>query len=148
MRRLVLYLFLLAIAAAHCAASEETVDALKARLPNASTEDRAEISIRIAQLQLHAADKLYTEGHVVEARAAVDDIVAYSEKARDASIESKRHLKTVEIAMRKMAAKLRDIQRTLAFEDQAPVDQAAHRLEDIRTTLLKEMFSDKKDKKK
>jgi len=148
MRRVALCLFLLALAAAHCAASEETVDTLKARVANASTEDRAEISIRIAQLQLRAADKLYTDGHVAEARAAVDDIVAYSEKARDAAVESTKHLKSAEIAMRKMAAKLRDIQRTLAFEDQAPVEQAAHRLEDIRTTLLKEMFSDKKDKKK
>ncbi len=148
MRRLALCLCLVALAAAHCAASEETADALKSRLPNASPEDRAEISIRIAELQLLAADKLYTEGHVAEARAAVDDIVAYSEKASDAAIESKKHMKNVEISMRKMAAKLRDIQRTLAFEDQPPVDQAAHRLEDIRTTLLKEMFSDKKDKKK
>jgi hypothetical protein len=148
MRQLALCFFLLALAAPNLAASEETVDSLKSRLPNASTEDRAEISIRIAQLQLHAADKLYTEGNVAAARAAVDDIVAYSQKASDSAIESKKHLKNVEIAMRKMAAKLRDIKRTLAFEDQAPVDQAAHRLEDIRTTLLKEMFSDKKDKKK
>jgi hypothetical protein len=148
MRRLALCLFLVALAAAHCEASEETVDALKSRLPHASTEDRAEISIRIAQLQLRAADKLYTEGHVAEARAAVDDIVVYSQKASDSAIESRKHLKSVEIALRKIAAKLRDIKRTLAFEDQAPVDQAAHRLEDIRTNLLKEMFSDKKDKKK
>jgi hypothetical protein len=48
-----------------------------------------------------------------------------------------------------MAEKLRDIKRTLAFEDQAPVEQAIHRLEDIRTTLLKEMFAkeDKREKK-
>ncbi|MFZ1919068.1 MAG: hypothetical protein WAU58_15950 [Terriglobales bacterium] len=148
MRRLALWLFLLALATAHCVASEVTVDGLKSRLPNASPEDHAEISIRIAELQLRAADKLYTEGRVAEARAAVDDIVAYSQKSRDAAIESRKHLKNVEIAMRKMAAKLRDIQRTLTLEDQPPVDQAAHRLEDLRTTLLKEMFSDKKDKKK
>ncbi len=148
MRRLALCLLLVALAAANCAAFEETVDGLKSRLPNATAEDRAEISIRIAELQLRAADKLYTESHVAEARAAVDDIVAYSQKASDSAIESRKHLKNVEIAMRKMAAKLRDIKRTLAFEDQPPVDQAAHRLEDIRTTLLKEMFSDKKDKKK
>jgi hypothetical protein len=40
-----------------------------------------------------------------------------------------------------MAEKLRDIKRTLAFEDQPPVEQAIRRLEDIRTTLLKEMFA-------
>ena len=148
MRRLALFLLVMALAAVNCVASEDTVDALKSRLQNANAENRAEISIRIAQLQLRAADELYTEGHVAEARAAVDDIVAYSQTASDAAIESRKHLKNVEIATRKMAAKLRDIQRTLAFEDQPPVDQAAHRLEDLRTILLKEMFSDKKDKKK
>ena len=147
MRRVAHLLFVVALASACCAASEENVDALKARLPSASTEDRAEISIRIAQLQLRAADKLYGEGHVSQAQAAVEDVATYSEKARDAAIESKQHLKTVEIAIRKIAEKLRDIKRTLAFEDQAPVDQAIRRLEDARTALLKEMFSDKKGKK-
>jgi hypothetical protein len=47
-----------------------------------------------------------------------------------------------------MAEKLRDIKRTLAFEDQPPVEQAIRRLEDVRTTLLKEMFAkDNKNKK-
>jgi hypothetical protein len=48
-----------------------------------------------------------------------------------------------------MADKLRDIKRNLAFEDQSAVDQAVHRLEDMRTKLLNEMFAkeEKKDKK-
>ncbi|MGA9529155.1 MAG: hypothetical protein WBS24_13665 [Terriglobales bacterium] len=147
MRRVAQLLFLVALAAACCAASEENVDALKARLPRASTEDRAEISIRIAQLQLRAADKFYNEGHVSEGDAAVEDVASYSEKARDAAIESKKHQKNVEIAIRKIAERLSDVKRTLAFEDQAPVDKAIRRLEDARTSLLNEMFSDKKGKK-
>jgi hypothetical protein len=48
-----------------------------------------------------------------------------------------------------MADKLRDIKRTLALEDQPPVEQAIGRLEDVRTALLKEMFAnDKKNDKK
>ncbi|HYU47077.1 MAG TPA: hypothetical protein VEK84_12985, partial [Terriglobales bacterium] len=91
------------------------------------------------------ADKLYSDGQTEQARTAVDDIVTYSEKARDSAAQTKKHLKNVEIALRKISEKLRDIKRTLAFEDQPPVDQAIKRLEDIRTSLLKEMFS--KDKK-
>lgn len=147
MRRVALFLFLAAFAAVNCRAFEETVDGLKARWQNASADDRAPIAIRIAELQLRAADKLYIDGHVDEARRAVDDIANYSEKARDASIESKKHMKNVEIATRKMAAKLRDIKRTLAFEDQPPVEQAIRRLEDVRTALLNEMFSNKKEKR-
>jgi hypothetical protein len=41
---------------------------------------------------------------------------------------------------------LRDIKRTLAFEDQGPLDRAIQRLEDVRTSLLKAMFA-KDDKK-
>jgi hypothetical protein len=49
-----------------------------------------------------------------------------------------------------MADKLRDIKRTLGFDDQAPVDQAIRRLEDVRTVLLQEMFAkdEKKEEKK
>jgi len=148
MRSPVLRIFFFLTAAAACFAADESVDSLKAHVDKASTEDRAEISIRIAQLQLRAADKLYNEGRVADARAAVDDIARFSEKARDAAVESKKHLKSTEIAARKMSEKLLDIKRTLAFEDQAPVDQAVRRLEEVRTILLKEMFADKKDKKK
>ncbi|MGA9902637.1 MAG: hypothetical protein WBQ39_11930, partial [Terriglobales bacterium] len=59
---------------------------------------------------------------------------------------TKKRLKNVEIDVRKMADKLRDIKRSLAVEDQPPVDQAMRRLEEVRTTLLQEMFA--KDEKK
>ena len=148
MRRLTLYVLFLALASAYSVAKEETVDELKARFESARPEDRPELGIQIARHQLHNADRLYSSGNVEQARAAVDDIVTYSEKARDAALQTNKHLKNVEIDARKMAEKLRDIKRTLAFEDQPPVEQAIRRLEDIRTALLNEMFSkDKKEKK-
>jgi len=141
-------MLLLALAAAY-GTKDETVDELKSHFESARPEDRPELGIRIAQHQLRDADKLYSEGNADRARADVEDIVTYSEKARDAAIQTKKRLKNVEIDVRKMAEKLRDIKRTLAFEDQAPVEQAIRRLEDVRTTLLKEMFAkeDKREKK-
>jgi len=148
MRPLAFAMLLLALASAY-GAKDETVDELKSRFESARLEDRPELGIRIAQHQLRDADKLYSEGNADLARADVEDIVTYSEKARDAAIQTKKRLKNVEIDVRKMAEKLRDVKRTLAFEDQAPVEQAIRRLEDIRTTLLKEMFAkeDKREKK-
>jgi len=143
MRTALFFFLLLTTALAPCA--DETLDALKAHFDRASTDDRAQIGVRIAVMQVRNADHLYTEGHTEEARAAVEDAADYSEKARDAAIQSKKHEKNVEIEVRKMSDKLRDIKRTLAFEDQAPVDKAIHRLEDVRTTLLNEMFSKKKN---
>jgi|SRR5271166_354156 len=148
MRRLAFTMLLLALVSAASAAKDETVDQMKARFESARLEDRPELGIRIAQHELRDADKLYNNGNVDQARAAVDDIVAYSEKARDAAIQTKKRLKNVEIDVRKMAEKLRDIKRTLAFDDQPPVEQAIRHLEDVRTTLLKAMFAnDKNDKK-
>jgi hypothetical protein len=148
MRRLALYMLLLALVCAQVAAKNETVDELKARFESARLEERPELGVRIAQHQLRNADKLYAEGNVDHARASVDDIVTYSEKARDAATQTKKRLKNVEIDVRRMAEKLRDIKRTLAFEDQPPVEQAIRRLEDVRTSLLKEMFAkDNKNKK-
>lgn len=134
----------LAIAvAAH--AADEAVDTLKSRVDSAPAPDRPTLCVQIAQLQLRNADRFYTEGNVEQAMAAVVDIVTYSEKARDAAKDSKKHLKHVEIAVRKMAAKLTDIKRTLAFDDQPAVGKAIERLQEIRTSLLQEMF--KKEKK-
>ena len=151
MRRLTMSIFLIIFSLALCAvAKDETVDELKARFESARPEDRPELGIRIAQHQLRNADNLYRNGNVDQANAAVNDIVTYSEKARDAATQTKKHLKNIEIDARKMAEKLRDIKRTLAFEDQPPVEQAIRRLEDVRTTLLKEMFAkeNKKETKK
>ncbi len=149
MRRLAFTVLLLALASAYGAAKDETVDELKARFGSARPEERAELAIRIAQHQLRNADKLYSDGQVDQARAAVDDIVTYSEKARDDAVQTRKHLKNVEIDVRKMAEKLRDIKRTLVFDDQPPIEQAVRRLEYIRTALLKEMFAkeNKREKK-
>jgi hypothetical protein len=150
MRRLTISIFLMTFILNLCAAAkDETVNELKSRFENARPENRPELAIQIAQHQLRNADKLYNDGNVEQAATAVADIVTYSEKARDAATQTKKHLKNVEIDVRKMAEKLRDIKRTLAFDDQPPVEQAIRRLEDIRTTLLKEMFAkdNKKEKK-
>jgi hypothetical protein len=146
MRRLALYLLLLTLGSAYGPAKDATVAELKARLESARAEDRSELCMQIAQRQLRNADTLYKDGNVAQAAAAVDDIVTYSEKARDAATQTKKHLKNVEIDVRKIAERLRDIKRTLALEDQLPVERAIRRLEDIRTALLQEMFA--KDKKK
>jgi len=131
---------LLAASFAAFAYKQETLQELIARAEAARAEDRPGLYIEIAERQLKSADELYTAGKVDDARAAVNDVVTYSEKAHDAAIQSGKKLKSMEIAFRKMAARLRDIKRSLNFEDQAPVQAAADRLENLRTDLLSHMF--------
>jgi len=111
-----------------------------ARAEAAKIEDRPALYVEIAERQLKSADELYTAGKVEDAQTALKDVVTYSEKAHDAAIQSGKRLKNTEIDFRKMAAKLRDIKRSLNFDDQAPVQAAADRLENLRTDLLSHMF--------
>ena len=113
---------------------------LKARAESAKPDERAILCIQIAEREVEAADKLYTEGKVDEAQTAIHDVVSYSQKAADAAGQTGHKLKNTEIALRKMAHRLIDIKRTLAFDNQAPVQEAADTLEKLRTDVLNRMF--------
>jgi hypothetical protein len=132
-------LFMLAVSAISLA-KDESIPQLLARAEAARTEDRPPLYTEAAERRLHNADDLYNEGRVEEARAAVTDVVSYSEKASQAATQTGKRLKNTEIAVRKMAEKLRDIKRSLAFEDQPAVQAAIDRLESLRTGMLNRMF--------
>ena len=133
-------LALLAFCVAAAAGKEATVEELKARLASASGGDRVGLCIQIAERQLAAADKLYSADEVEEARPALDDVVSFSEQARDYSIQSRKHQKQTEISVRKMARKLGDIKRTVTHEEQVTVQAAIDRLQRVRDDLLAAMF--------
>jgi hypothetical protein len=132
--------FLLVMSFLAFAYKTETLQELIARAESAKLDDQPALFTDIAERQLKSADDLYTAGKIDDARAAVQDVVTYSEKAQATAIQSSKKLKNTEIALRKMAAKLRDIKRSLNFDDQAPVQAAADRLESLRTDLLTHMF--------
>src|SRR5258706_2318043 len=97
MRRLTISIYLITFSLVACAAAKnETVDELKSRFESARPEDRPELAIRIAKHQLRNADKLYGDGTAEQARAAVDDIVTYSEKAHDDALPDRKPLNNVE----------------------------------------------------
>jgi hypothetical protein len=119
---------------------QPTIEELKARVANASIADRPGLCVHISELQTDAADRLYVAGDSEKAQAALADVVAFSESARDYSIQSHKHEKQTEIAIRKMAHKLADIKHTVSHEDQAQVQNAIDRLQRIRDDLLAAMF--------
>jgi hypothetical protein len=125
------------------ASKQETLPELMGRAENAKLEDRPKLYLEIAERQLKSADQLYSQGKAADARAAVDDVVGYSQKATQAVIQRGKKMKGVEISVRKMADRLRDIERTLNFDDQAPVQRAIDKLEGMRTQLLSAMFGNK-----
>jgi hypothetical protein len=140
MGRLSTIFFLLAVSVAAFGSKEQTVQELIARADAASANDRPGLYVEIAERQLKAADGSYTEGKVEEARAAVQDVVTYSTKAHDAAVQANKKLKNTELALRKMAHRLRDLKHTLNFEDQPPVQAAADKLQTLSDDLLSQMF--------
>ena len=122
----------------------ETVDQLIARAETARPEERPSLYIEIARQKADAADKLYYANKPEAAAAVLQDVVTYSKKATDASIATGKRLKNNEIILRKMAEKFRDIKRTVAFDDQEPIQRTVDELEKMRTDLLSAMFGKKK----
>lgn len=127
-------------------AKEATTEELKARLSSASIGDRPQLCLQIAERQLDAADKLYAAVESEKAQATLTNVVAFSELARDYSIQSKKHQKQTEIAVRRMARKLSDIKHAVAHDEQPAVQDAINKLERVRDDLLLAMFPKKGDK--
>jgi hypothetical protein len=128
------------------AAKELTIEELKARLSSTSIGDRPQLCLQIAERQLDAAANLYSAMESDKAQADMTDVVAFSELARDYAIQSHKHQKQTEIAVRKMTRKLNDLKHTVFREDQPSVQNAIDRLQRVRDDLLLAMFPKGKSK--
>lgn len=139
---LTIFLFSFTAAASYALPRKElSLEEMKARVPHAKPDERTNLCIQIAERQVEAADKLYTDGKVEEAEAAIHDVINYSQQATEAAGETGHRLKNTEIAMRKMSHRLNDIKRKVPFENQALVQTAVDTLDKIRTDLLSRMFA-------
>jgi hypothetical protein len=113
---------------------------LKGRLASADVADRPPVCIQISELHLAEADRLYIAGDSEKAQAALGDAITYAESARDYAIQSHKHEKQSEIALRKMVRKLNDIKHTVSHDDQDQIQNTINRLQSIRDDLLTAMF--------
>ena len=130
----------LAIPAALNAAEEPSIEDLKDRVANARVADRPALCLQICERQLSAAAKLYTAGDSEQAKAALADIAAFAELTRDYAVQSRKHEKQSEIAIRRMIRKLADLKHTVSHEDQEQVQNTVDRLQRVRDDLLAAMF--------
>jgi hypothetical protein len=120
--------------------SDPSIEGLKGRLSGTSVGDKPHICLQIAQKQLVEADRFYAAADVEKGQAALVDVVAFSELARDYAIQSHKYQKQTEIAVRAMTRKLTELTHTLGQDEQPPVRDAVNRLERVRDDLLKTMF--------
>ena len=145
MRKLVgaILLFVLAAATASFGKSEETIEQLIARADAARPDQQPDLYMKVAQRELRSATEAYKADKMEEFRAAVQQIVKYSDSAHSAALHSGKHLKSTEIKIREIAIRLRDIKLNVAADEQPPVQAAIERLEGFRTELLHSMFGSK-----
>ena len=120
--------------------SEPTVEELKARITSAKPSDKVNLCVQVAEKRLDEADKLYAASDIQKGQDALADVAGFSEQARDYSLQSRKHQKQTEIAMRNMTRKLNNILHTLGHDDQAAVQDAINRIERVRDDLLSSMF--------
>ncbi len=118
----------------------ESVDALKARLKTVSGGDHVVLCTKIAERQLDALDKAYTDGDLQNAQAALSDVVTFGLQAAQTARETGKKMKHTEIAMRRMSIRLEAIRRSLSVDDRPPVATAIEKLEAARSELLNQMF--------
>ena len=120
---------------------DPSIEDLKKRVAAASAGDRPRLCVQIAQKQLAEVSRLYSANQDEQAQPALTDVVAFSELARDYSIQAHKQQKQTEIAVREMTRKLTELMHTLGHDEQAPVKDAVTRLQRVRDDLLASMFS-------
>src|SRR6267154_1752005 len=119
---------------------QPTVEELKGRLANTNVANRPPICLHISERQLDAAEKFYIAGESEKAQAALTDVSTFAELDRDYAIQSHKHEKQSEIAIRKMARKLADLKHTVSREDQEQIQKVIDHLQRVRDDLLAAMF--------
>jgi hypothetical protein len=134
---------LVTLCSAHSAANE-TVAQLEKRLESARREEQPPICLALVWRYIEQSSKAYADGKAEDAGKAIQQAGQFAEQATTAALDSGKHQKRVEIELRKMAHRLRDMNRTLAFEDQPTVQAAVDRIEDLRSRILQHMFAKKK----
>ena len=145
-RKLLIIAGFLLLAATAVASKPETLEELKARAEAASNDQKPLLYAEVTHRDIEAANQLFVTGEVDKAQADIRDAVQYAEKARDAAVSRPQKLKETEIHLRKAEHRLNDIRRTLSFEDQPPVQEAADQIAAIRKQILDVMFAPKRKK--
>jgi hypothetical protein len=140
MKKTFFILAVLLAAGTWAADKQESVDSLKARVERTPPKEQVELQLRIAERQVEAMDKAYTEGNIEVAHAALADVQKYGVLAANTSAQSGKRMKQTEIALRKMTVRLEAIRKTLEVDDRPPVAEAIQKIETARSELLNRMF--------
>jgi hypothetical protein len=138
MRKL-LITFVLLTSLPAVAKKPETIEELKNRLQSADRNKQVELYMDLAELQIELSDKTYNT-NIEEAKKLLEEGTQAAEKSGQASLETGKHMKEIEIDLRKLEKRMEDIRRSWALEDREPIEPQIKRVEAVRSNLLDRMF--------
>ena len=121
----------------------ETLQELVARANSAKTDQQPKLYMDAAELQHKAATDALKANHRDEFHTDLNDIVNYCDKAQEAAIKSKKHVKDTEIRIRRISSHLKEMKLDADVDDQPTVQKAIDQLEHFRTELLLSLFGGK-----
>jgi hypothetical protein len=136
-------LFILAVCALSFSKKEDSLEQLMAKADTASGGEQADLCMEVAERELKLTTNSYKANAPEDARASLQQIVKYSDKARTAAIQSGKKMKHTEIKIRRISERLRDLKFNVEADDQPGIQTAIDKLEDFRTEILKNMFGSK-----
>lgn len=128
----------LMLAANVCA--QDSVEKMRERAAAAKPADCAKVCFEAARQLIEASNLVYSGGDVKQGLKLMNDAVAYAKRGTQASIETRKHQKGAEIALRKMAKRMHDVGQSLALDDRPPVFEDEKVLQDLRDEMLAAIF--------
>jgi glutaredoxin 2 len=136
-------LVLLAASGLAVGKKDDSLQDLMTRADAANANQQPDLCMEVARRALDAGNDAYKAGNYNEFRTSLDQVQKYSEKAHAAAISSRKHLKSTEIKIRKVAERLKDVKSNVSYQDQPAVQGVIDKLEIFRTELLHSMFGSK-----
>lgn len=113
---------------------------LQHRADAAHGADCAHLSMQAARQTLEDANRFFGAGDAKAAHAAIEVSLHYARRSVDCSLQAHKGEKAVEIDMRKLIRRMKDILQTLDSEDRPHLTRSLNELEKQRDRLLHSLF--------
>jgi hypothetical protein len=131
---------LLASAGTYSLAQDGSLAELRRRADNSSGAECSQLSMQAAHQALEDANRYFGAGDVKAAQAAVEGSVLYATRSVDCSLHVRKGEKAVEIDLRKLIRRTKDVLQTVDSEDRQQLARSLIELEKQRDRLLRAMF--------
>lgn len=118
------------------------IEELKQKLAHDSERETCFHSAELVHDLVEQFNLQLNAGELQPAQQTLNDIVAYADKARQASVKSHHKLKQAELLIHKSARRLEEIEKATAVENRPAVDAVVKKLDALDDYLLDRVFKD------